>query len=295
MRNLHSHAIVGEVVAICFVAFLASPSMAQLPPKVINTGGVCPFGTFVDPSMSVSHCNSIQYDFDACPGNGGDISFRLASGPGTIDTLTGLWKWENIPVGWAGQSISVGVFAYEAGNGRGASVTMTVTILPDDPPQITSGCALSTIFTGQMRNTQMMATPGDCDATLWQVQLLSGNAAAQIGIDGNGMATFSTTIPDLYIVRVIAGDGLASDTCDHTYIVHGGGNCCSGLRGNVNTVGPVDLVDLSLLIQYLTVPYTVLPCYEAANINGVGTVDLADLGRLVSYLVAGTPPLQNCP
>jgi hypothetical protein len=194
----------------------------------------------------------------------------------------------------SGHDFSISVFAYESGNGRGAPVTLTVTVLPDVAPKITSGCAMSTMLTGQVRTTQMAATSSSCDPITWEAHLLVGNGSAQVSIDGNGLASFSATVPDGYLVRVIASAGSASDTCDHTYLVHGGGNCCTGKRGNINTVGAVDLADLALLVQYLTEQFVVLPCYDAANFNGLGGIDLADLSSMVSYLTSGEPAPANC-
>lgn len=77
--------------------------------------------------------------------------------------------------------------------------------------------------------------------------------------------------------------------------------CCQGTTGNVNTIGIVDLGDLSLLVAYLTVPAPnkpSLPCAGEANVNATGIVDLGDLSLLVAYLTVpapNKPTLPNCP
>src|SRR5512140_721107 len=49
------------------------------------------------------------------------------------------------------------------------------------------------------------------------------------------------------------------------------GGCCIGVTGNVNTLGIVDVSDLSLLVAYLTTsPPPTLPCPAEANVNNVG-------------------------
>ena len=73
------------------------------------------------------------------------------------------------------------------------------------------------------------------------------------------------------------------------------GPCCTGIRGNVNLAGIVDISDLSLLVGYLTGTGAYLSCLDAANINGVGTVDLSDLSLLVAYLTGHTQTLPACP
>ena len=71
--------------------------------------------------------------------------------------------------------------------------------------------------------------------------------------------------------------------------------CCQGKRGNVDGTGIVDLVDLSTLVNYLTVGSYIPPCMDEANINGVGIVDLVDLSSLVNYLTTGVYVLPDCP
>jgi hypothetical protein len=70
--------------------------------------------------------------------------------------------------------------------------------------------------------------------------------------------------------------------------------CCAGTTGNINTIGIVDLSDLSALVSYLTGGGYVLPCEPEANINNVGIVDLSDLSALVSYLTGGGYVLPSC-
>ena len=73
------------------------------------------------------------------------------------------------------------------------------------------------------------------------------------------------------------------------------GTCCVGQTGNVNTLGIVDLSDLSALVSYLTGGGYVLPCQPEANVNNLGIVDLSDLSALVSYLTGGGYVLPPCP
>ena len=72
-------------------------------------------------------------------------------------------------------------------------------------------------------------------------------------------------------------------------------SCCTGMRGNVNMTGGIDLSDLSALVNYLTGGSFVPPCLDAANVNGAGGVDLSDLSSLVNYLTGGSFVPPNCP
>lgn len=77
----------------------------------------------------------------------------------------------------------------------------------------------------------------------------------------------------------------------------GSTSCCTGSSGNVNTIGIIDLADLSMLIAYLTVlPKPTLPCPDEANVNAAGIIDLSDLSLLIAFLTASPKPtLPSCP
>jgi len=79
------------------------------------------------------------------------------------------------------------------------------------------------------------------------------------------------------------------------FIVAVGGGCCSGLTGNVdNDPGDViDIGDLTALIDYLFITFTMPECMEEANVDGDpgGVVDIGDLTALIDYLfITFTPP-----
>ncbi|MFZ1683203.1 MAG: hypothetical protein WAU88_03640 [Candidatus Zixiibacteriota bacterium] len=73
-----------------------------------------------------------------------------------------------------------------------------------------------------------------------------------------------------------------------------GCGCCQGVTGNVNSVGIVDLADLSSLVSFLTGGGYVIRCKAEGNINGLGIVDLADLSSLVSFLTGGGYTFPAC-
>jgi len=71
--------------------------------------------------------------------------------------------------------------------------------------------------------------------------------------------------------------------------------CCVGITGNVDgdPGENVDLGDLTALIDYLFITFTVPECFAEANIDGDpgGNVDLGDLTALIDYLfITFTPP-----
>jgi hypothetical protein len=127
----------------------------------------------------------------------------------------------------------------------------------------------------------------------------SPNAGEQIKwqvISGGGVRGTSAS----YVLTGTVGQTAAGPGASASYKVNQGfwqnfaSSCCVGVTGNVNTVGSVDLADLSALVNYLTGGGYVLPCIAEANINNVGTVDLADLSALVNYLTGGGYVLPTC-
>ncbi len=82
-----------------------------------------------------------------------------------------------------------------------------------------------------------------------------------------------------------------------------GDACCCVDRGNVDNIvgagGPIDVADLSYLVDYLFRAGTIPPCPEQGNIDGIvgagGPIDVADLSYLVDFLFRSGPPPPACP
>ncbi len=95
----------------------------------------------------------------------------------------------------------------------------------------------------------------------------------------------------------IPDDGIDQD-CDG---VDSTTSCCT-VRGNVDDVvgagGPIDVADLSYLVDYLFRGGPAPPCLEQGNVDGItgagGPIDVADLSYLVDYLFRGGPAPPPC-
>jgi hypothetical protein len=78
----------------------------------------------------------------------------------------------------------------------------------------------------------------------------------------------------------------------------GGGDCCIGIRGNVDgdLEEKVNVADLTRLVSYLFAGQNELPCALEADIGADGAINVVDLTQLVGYLFNGeTGVLQPCP
>ncbi len=79
--------------------------------------------------------------------------------------------------------------------------------------------------------------------------------------------------------------------------------CCVDERGNVDNIvgvgGPIDVNDLSYLVDYLFRLGPIPPCPEEGNVDGIvgvgGPVDVNDLSYLVDYLFRSGPVPPDCP
>ncbi len=82
-----------------------------------------------------------------------------------------------------------------------------------------------------------------------------------------------------------------------------GDACCCLNRGNVDDLigmgGPVDVADVTQLVDYLFKGGTMPDCPEQANVDGVegpaGAIDVTDLSYLVDFLFQGGPEPPPCP
>lgn len=75
-------------------------------------------------------------------------------------------------------------------------------------------------------------------------------------------------------------------------------DCCVGLTGNVDNdpLNVCDIGDLTALIDYLFITFTVPNCVNEANCDGStnGVVDIGDLSALIDYLFITLTPLAPC-
>lgn len=257
------------------------------PPTISN----CPPGT----NIHGTPCDRFVFDFDAQDPEGDPIvGFGIDEGPGQI-TSTGLWTWADVSTSDTG-SYQLEVYPISS-EGRGISAVLVVTVTASQAVQLTSGCITDVMLTGDSRQVQMGTTNGACDDNIWSLSQVYGPPfGATCTIDSLGLIQFNPIAPGSYDYRVIVTDGFMADTCEHSFIVHGGSGCCVSQRGNVDGSGSVDLSDLSRMISYMYNANTILGCWDEANVNGSGIIDLTDLSILISYLtVPGSVALANCP
>lgn len=117
--------------------------------------------------------------------------------------------------------------------------------------------------------------------TLWGDEVHFSSTNAEYGVSG------------IYSVDLVAGSlgWFAAEFASE--------GCCHGLTGNLdgNSDGPVDLWDLTLMIDHLFISHSPMICLEEADVDGSydGEVTLADLNRLLDVLFISLLPPPPCP
>ncbi len=166
----------------------------------------CPPGT----SVTGVYCSTFTFDFDATDFESDPITgFQIVSGPGAI-TPAGVWSWNGATILDVGASISVQVAASDAG-GFGPAATLNV-VVTNAAPVITN-CPVATSFggTGSTLTYDFNGTD-DCNALNWSF-VDDGNPATTVGIDANGLLSFSSSAAGLFAQTVTLSDGALSVTC----------------------------------------------------------------------------------
>ncbi len=197
-------------------------NVPDLPPVVVNTNTSCsPYpgsGTWVDPSLTGSHCTAFTYAFKACDKeNTSALTFVKSAGPGSIDANTGVWSASGLAVG----VYTVSVHACETAPSQcGQDVSMTVTVT-NAAPTIAGDCG-NTITTSTNTNTNAQFTSTDadgCDPKNWTiVSVLPAGPTASI--DGTGKVTFNSAAAGDYVVTVGVSDGIVSTPTECAVTFH---------------------------------------------------------------------------
>jgi len=110
----------------------------------------------------------------------------------------------------------------------------------------------------------------------------------------------TTTLPgELYEYVIIAEDvfGSYSPPSDITLLNPTG--CCQGMTGNANNdpKNEVTVSDISVIIDFLFVSGTPIPCPEAAHTDGdqSGDASVSDISWIIDHLFGSGQPLAPCP
>lgn len=107
---------------------------------------------------------------------------------------------------------------------------------------------------------------------------------------------FAMDVPDFFYVGEPHTDDYEGDVrIDEITLLLPSLNCCTGIRGNANNSGDINIQDLTYLVDYFFRHGPAPICTDEANINGMGPVNVLDLTYLVQYIFSQGPDPAACP
>ncbi len=92
-------------------------------------------------------------------------------------------------------------------------------------------------------------------------------------------------IGDVYYWHIRWHDGVSWSEFSNTFAVYVGGNCCIGIKGDVNGDGKnANIIDLTFIVDFIFRGGDCTGCAEEADISGDGEFNVVDLTSLVDYI-----------
>ena len=172
-----------------------------------------------DLTLSFDHCDSARWTFSADDPEFDPITYRLLTGPGVLDSTTGIWQFAPT-LAEVGNTDTLAVLAcdpYHCGDTCSIYVGYT-----NAAPSFTSGCDLvDTLLTVDTARHQISVDSLDCDSA--GISLITGSipTGVLINIDATGLIQFnsSTSTDTTFNFTVVVSDGLAADSCDIQFVV----------------------------------------------------------------------------
>lgn len=201
--------------------------------------------------LSGSHCSALSFDFDANPGSGMYITgWQLVSGPGTINSATGLYE-----VGPMASGVYPAVTAVHNNCAKTDDYAFNVVFTNNPPSLSTMSEPPGVISGGLVYGWDFDATDPDfCDDLLFTTDDGTPPPTNAPTMDPEtGMFLWQTDENDagmVYTFRIEASDGQPEKASDIYWlqirVISDQGNC-----GDVDLSGGVDIDDVVYLINFI--------------------------------------------
>jgi len=237
----------------------------------------------------------IYLDIDAEDPEMDSVTFILLSGPGEVDSLTGIWYWDPTCQDVGSHEVEICVRDSSTGCPSGNECNFTVTI-NDAAPTIEGPCG-ETVFIGPgySDSVQFCATDtnGPSDTVIWSISdIIPVWPFGYYNINQNGLFEFYPGAPDYgydfyFIVRATDCAGFYTECqINIDYL----SNACADL----NNDHLINIFDVVYMISFLYIDGPSPNPMELADVNNDGAVNIFDVTYLISYLYLNGPPL-DCP
>jgi hypothetical protein len=234
--------------------FLITGALANTPPVLQN----CPA------NLTGSHCQVFSYAFTAVDGDSDPLWYSLLSGPGTIDSLTGLWTWDGATMADVGVPQTLVVRTCDPFD---CGLECTVQIIVTNEAPVIGPYSDMLVGEGFPTSTTIHATDACNDPVTYAViSVIPPPGPSTFSIDPQtGVLTVIARLMNTYQVTIMASDGEMSDYCYLLVDVAG------GCRYKFRIAGVEDVVPGHVC----TVP---ISFYTYSEFGGLGSFDF-----LLSY------------
>lgn len=248
--------------------------------------------------LEFDHCVDAEYQFQVSSPDtiNTEFIFQLISGPGEIDSLTGLWTYSPT-INDVGAALSIEVAAVDTTGAYASWYPCTISLnFTNVAPQFSSGC--DTLVVLEYSDSAVVHFEvGDCDPSNFYIGGVNTTPDGSYGIDSaTGLFTFNTTYADSgidYTFLIYVTDGFDVDSCKIVVRV----NCCDGIRGDYNGDGEdANILDLTFVVDYIFRGSGISGyCPTESDINSDGaSSNILDLTFLVDWIFRAGPAPGPC-
>jgi hypothetical protein len=261
---------------------------------------LAPFISVCPPSLSWDHCLLMVFQFLAFdPEDDTPLVFQLVSGPGTIDSITGIWTYQPT-IADVGSSLTLEVAAKDPnGSNTFGYPCITAINVFNYVPEFSFGCN-DTFVAGKGKTTEVdfEADPVDCDSALtFTLSSVNPQPVGNYSLDAiSGILSFSPADIDAgvsYEFEICFSDGPSTVCCNTILAV----SCCDDVRGDANGDGSDgNILDLTYFVDFIFRGGEIFPCGDEADLNLDGADgNILDLTKLVDFIFRGGADLAECP
>ncbi len=266
---------------------ITQPTAPQLCWGVAHFTCGGPEYTSVPPArVTVSHCDSYQFDFDGFHDIQPPPQVYFEASVGTMNFNTGEYMLDPQP---GVDSVMVTAYLYSQCDCSGVEYSFVV-VYTNASPDIAQCKPELRVKSGTSRTVDFNATdPDQCEAPTWSLELLSTpGPESSVSLDPQtgeiSVDAVAGDLDELYDYRLITADehGL-TDSCEFQLAVI---DC---LSGDADGNGIHSISDVVYLISYIFGSPIPPDCEQSLDADCNGIVSISDAVFLVNYIFMGGP------
>ena len=267
--------------------------------SIINYANSAPTIPTCPTSLQFSHCPTASYQYSAIDvDNDSPFVWTIISGPGEIDSLTGLWSYSPT-ISDVGALLNLEVAAKDpTGSNIYGFPCVTALNFTNVQQVFTAGCDTTLLVSfDSTASIDFDADPVDCDTLNYFISSVDSIPIGVYNIDSiSGFFTFDPDSSDkgnLFTFTIGATDGIDTIYCSSVVEV----TCCLGIRGDVNGDGTdMNILDLTFLVNFIfRGSGDPGPCLRESDINADSAgPNILDLTYIVNYVFRSGPQATSC-